>query len=279
MRSPDDDELEALLTRLVRRLERVLRPLLEQPAAGDAQASDYAAAVQAVLPVGDDEPVRKKRLTAFQLGYSLNAATHLHAHDREALERLCRYGARPPFALERLAQRPDGQVTYRLRHPRAGIAQLVLAPTEFLRKLATLIPPPRHHLTRFHGCLAPNAKWRREVVPAPSAEPAACSPPPPPAETASPPTPANDDAPAPSRIPWAELLERVYRADVLKCDRCGGRMTMLAFITERAVVRQILDHLGIPSTGPPIAPARSRPQVDLDAWQGDLAFDDGPSAS
>ena len=55
-------------------------------------------------------------------------------------------------------------------------------------------------------------------------------------------------------------------------------MTLLAFITERRVVREILDHLGIPSTGPPIAPARSAPAADLDAWQGDLAFDDVPDA-
>ena len=34
-------------------------------------------------------------------------------------------------------------------------------------------------------------------------------------------------------------------------------MTVLAFITERRVVRELLDHLGLPSTSPPVAPARS----------------------
>ena len=133
-------------------------------------------------------------------GLSLNAATHLHAHDREGIERLCRYGARPPFALERLSQRPDGRLSYRLRHPRGGRTHLVLEPLEFLRKLATLIPPPRHHLTRFHGVLAPHASWRREVVPEPlTPEPAPCSPPPP----GAPALPATDAKPPPSRIPWA----------------------------------------------------------------------------
>ena len=228
-----------------------------------------------MLPI-DDEPVRKKRLSAFQLGYSLHAATHLHEHDREGLERLCRSGARPPFALERLAQLPDGRLTYRLRHPRAGRTHLVLAPTELLRKLATLIPPPRHHLVRFHGCFASNAKWRKEIVPAPPAPvPAPCSTPPPSTAPRDDATPAPDDAPPPARMPWADLLARVYKADVLKCERCGGRMTVLAYITERDVVHQILDHLGLPSTGPPVAPARSRPQ--LDAWPGDLALDDVPA--
>ena len=155
-------------------------------------------------------------------------------------------------ALERLSQRPDGMLAYRLRRARKGIDHLVLAPTEFLRKVSTLIPPPRHHLTRFHGVLAPHASWRRAVVPEPpEPEPAPCSPPPPSGEPASPtsaPTLSSTDAkPAPSRIPWAELLERVYRADVLKCARCGGRMAMMAFITERTVVKKILDRIPLPS--------------------------------
>ena len=157
----------------------------------------------------------------------------------------------------------------------------MLEPIGFLRKLATLIPPPRHHLTRFHGVLAPHARWRREVVPEPPA-PAPCSTPLDEPASSSPAvgSPLNDK-PAPSRIPWAELLERVYRADVLKCGRCGGRMTLLAFLTERRVVREILDHLdhlGLPSTGPPVAPARSRAQAEPSAWQGDLAFDEAPAA-
>jgi len=63
-------------------------------------------------------------------------------------------------------------------------------------------------------------------------------------------------AKAPTRIPWAELLERVFRIDVLNCERCGGRMTVLAFLTERASVKKVLEHLGLPTTGPPIAKAR-----------------------
>jgi hypothetical protein len=31
---------------------------------------------------------------------------------------------------------------------------------------------------------------------------------------------------------------------------------VLAFISEKRVVKEILEHLGLPTTGPPIAPAR-----------------------
>jgi Putative transposase len=157
---------------------------------------------------------------------------------------------------------PDGRVCYRLKRPIAdGRTELLLAPTEFLRKLASLIPPPRHHLVRFHGVFAPNAAWRSEVVPSlEQAAPPASGPLPAAAPSAlAPPAVAK----APTRIPWAELLERVFRIDVLRCERCGGRMTVLAFLTGHASVKKVLEHLGLPTTGPPIAKARSRVEFDF----------------
>ena len=45
---------------------------------------------------------------------------------------------------------------------------------------------------------------------------------------------------------------------------------MLAFITEKKVVKEILEHLGLPTTGPPIATARIA-AVGKDApWQDDV---------
>jgi hypothetical protein len=39
-------------------------------------------------------------------------------------------------------------------------------------------------------------------------------------------------------------------------------MTVLAFLTERAAVKKILEHLGLPATGPPKAPARWAAQLE-----------------
>ena len=44
----------------------------------------------------------------------------------------------------------------------------VFEPLEFLAKLAALVPRPRINLTRCHGVLAPNAKYRNLVVPTPN---------------------------------------------------------------------------------------------------------------
>ena len=48
-------------------------------------------------------------------GLSLPAKILVEAHERERLERLCRYVARPPLAAERLSLAPDGKVIHRLR--------------------------------------------------------------------------------------------------------------------------------------------------------------------
>jgi len=72
-----------------------------------------------------------------------------------------------------------------------------------------------------------------------------------------------------SRIPWAELLMRVFREDVLACP-CGGRRVVLAYLTQPGPVKTILDHLGLPSTGPPLAPARLIAGPVEETWQDDV---------
>ncbi|HYS07234.1 MAG TPA: hypothetical protein VEP66_00760, partial [Myxococcales bacterium] len=53
------------------------------------------------------------------------------------------------------------------------------------------------------------------------------------------------------RIPWAELLKKVFAVDVLSCPVCSGRMKLIAYIASSSVARRILEHLGLPTTGPP----------------------------
>ena len=70
------------------------------------------------------------------------------------------------------------------------------------------------------------------------------------------PAPVTEDIDRPGprcRVPWAELLRKVFSLDVLCCPQCGGRMELIAFIAEARVAKRILDHLGLQSTGPPVA--------------------------
>lgn len=66
----------------------------------------------------------------------------------------------------------------------------------------------------------------------------------------------------PRNYAWAELMRRVFDLDVLKCDRCGGRMRILAAINPPDAIRKILECLGLPSRPPPIARALPDPELD-----------------
>ena len=62
------------------------------------------------------------------------------------------------------------------------------------------------------------------------------------------------------------LVARIYEVFPLLCPMCGGQMRIIAFITHRADIRQILDHIGVESEPPNIAPARGPPmREDFDA--------------
>jgi hypothetical protein len=193
-------------------------------------------------------------------GFSLHADTWLHQNDREGLERLANYGARGPLALERLVELPDGRLAYRMKRPSAsGETSLEFTPVDFLRRVSALIPPPRVNLTRFFGVLAPNARLRKHIVPKPprtEPSPELTRPP----TTSSQPVDPAEPSRTPSRLPWAELLQRTFREDLLTCDRCGGQRRVVACVFSSTVTAEILEHLGLPPRPLRTAPARAPPQ-------------------
>jgi hypothetical protein len=63
---------------------------------------------------GIHRPFRSERHTASLDGFSLHAGVRIHEHDREGLERLCRYAVRPPFALQRRSRRLTQAATVQL---------------------------------------------------------------------------------------------------------------------------------------------------------------------
>ena len=82
-------------------------------------------------------------------GFSVDAVVRIQAWDRAGLERLVRYCARPPFALERLEASGADRLVYHLPKPGPdGRTGLILTPLELIDRLAALIPPPRLHRHR-----------------------------------------------------------------------------------------------------------------------------------
>jgi hypothetical protein len=196
---PTDAEVERITLTVARRLQRLLerRGFFEpdapeaDPLAGEAPllAELCAASVrgriatgphagQKVLRLGDrihveDVATGAGPRCANAGGLSLHANVCAPARDRKRLERLCRYVSRPPIASERLSRLADGRVLYRLkRRWRDGTTHVLFEPLDFLGRLAALVPPPRAHLVRYHGVLAPAARRRAAGVAGRASEPA-----------------------------------------------------------------------------------------------------------
>ncbi len=210
-------------------------------------------------------------------GFSLDGSVRIEATDRAGLERLIRYCARPPFALDRLHLVDDrsDQILYILPGPDlAGRTALRLSTLEFLDRLATILPPPRIHRHRYHGVFAPNAPLRPLVTARaqednalaadllgpklPLPETPSAQPPQP--EKANPKTPAATPA-RPSR--WAVLLARIYEVFPLICPSCQTPLTFIAFLADPEPIAQILAHIGEPTSAPPLHPARGPPQTEF----------------
>ena len=111
-------------------------------------------------------------------------------------------------------------------------------------------------MVTYSGIFGPAAKDRaklRALVPA-------CD------DTVSPPCPPTTAAPRVStgRLPWADLLRRVFADDVLQCA-CGGRRSVIAVVTNPTLARTLLAVLDLSSELATFAPARDPPQAEL-AW-------------
>ena len=74
-----------------------------------------------------------KPFTSDRDGFSLNAAVACQPHQRDRLERVCRYVTRPAICLERLTTNIDGKISYELKHPfRDGTTHILFTPEEFM---------------------------------------------------------------------------------------------------------------------------------------------------
>jgi hypothetical protein len=249
--APSVDEVAAVLRRLLHQVAKDFAELEEQWPEDGLEAL-WTAGVQHRLPL-DEEAARRRagRRVALLEGFSLHADTHVHAHDRAGIERLCRYGSRGPLALERLSTREDGRYEYRTRKGQV----LVFTAAQLVKRLLALIPPRGSHLTGFHGVLAPNARLRPLVIR-----------PQQPGQAEDPPrvlrTTASTMEKKRPRLDWASLQRRTFEEDVWRCP-CGGRRRVLAVVTSRGTAEEVLRNLRLLPPRPPQPQSHSPPQLRL----------------
>ncbi len=182
-------------------------------------------------------------------GFSLYAGVAAARHERQKLERLCRYITRPAIAERRLSLTPAGDVRYRLKAPyRDGTTHVVFEPLDFMARLPAVapktlallagwaLPRPRVNLTRYRRVFAPNSKHRALVTPAKRGKGAKWK--------VSDEEQENTPAARRAAVSWAQRLKRVFGIDIETCPVCGGAVRIGASIEDPAANRKILAHVG-----------------------------------
>ena len=262
LKAPVKDELEDLVQLISQRVGRCLerQGLLEQDTESawleldptdepDAMPQILGSSVSYRIAIGPqqgrkafmirtirplDRPNPGLERVAKANGFSLHAGVSCEGHQKDKRERLCRYIARPAVATPRLSLSSTGKVLYTLKTPyRDGTTQVAFEPVDFIARLAALVPKPRVNLTRFHGVLAPNHRWRGLVTPARRGK----------GVKRITHTEARSPAERHVAMSWAQRLKRVFNIDIEVCGRCGGSVRVISSIEDQDIIDRILTHL------------------------------------
>jgi hypothetical protein len=265
-------EVSSVLERATKRMKKYLRRRRLLDEREDDSEEDEGLAVLAASatlgmtpPAGPEwrrgalhlvaQPMTFERPLSVALdGFTLHAATRAGGLDGKGREALLKYILRPPIAQERVTQGPDGLVRIALKKVFSdGTFAVDLDPLSLLARLCAAVPPPKLHTIRYAGVLGAASKIRPHIVPKPAEEAA------PAAAVVEPERKPKPQRHGCSYRSWAELMKRTFSVDVLMCPRCGGRLRLVALMTEPKSIARYLRALGEPIEAPSRAPARGPP--------------------
>jgi len=162
----------------------------------------------------EELPIAKGKRCYSVKGFTIHANRYIGPQERGKLEELLAYGARGSFANERLSladpSDPTGDLVYSLKRAWSdGTEAIKMSAPELIEKLASLIPPPYVHASRYFGVLASHSQWRRQIILRPNVKKGFV---------------AGDDGLAPKRMTWSRLLKRVFKIDITRCKVCHGKL-------------------------------------------------------
>lgn len=184
-------------------------------------------------------------------GFNIHCGSPVSFSDADNIERLARYIVRAPISQERLKYIPDnksengigkavyeGKTTYRVE---------TFSAVDFLARLVTHIPNKQEQTVRYYGYYSNKSRGMRAKAEAASGT--ADNPPAIGDSTVDNIISLTDNRSALTRKRfkknWARLIQKVYDVDPLKCLKCGGKMRIISFIEDEAVIKKILSYLNL----------------------------------
>ena len=182
----------------------------------------------------------------------------------------------PAFSLARLHyDRDAGIVDYdprpSSRSNPSPTAPERFSPLDALAALSAFVPEKRQQVVRYCGYYSNSSRGqrRRQQQCVADITPVAVSGP----------EPEPDDFRRHCKRPWARLIRKVWAANPLVCPRCGGRLRIISFIEDAAIIEKILRHLKLwnPPTRPPPPRVSVTLETDADllAWEAAGRLFDG----
>ena len=164
-------------------------------------------------------------------GFNVHVCEPIASDDRQGLEKLAHYIIRCQFSQDRMKYLEEsGKVDYRSKD---GQTTKSFTALDWLALIISHIPRHGEQMVRYYAYYSNVARGKRKKLGEGDAEPEI---------TGEEPDSAYRKK---CRANWARLIQKIYEVDPLACPKCGGAMRILAFIEEAAVIRKILDHLGL----------------------------------
>jgi hypothetical protein len=190
-----------------------------------------------------DPHFARKILSRKHSGFSVDNSVPIPASSRKARVNLSQYIVRHPVSLQKiLYARSNGTIIYKTKYNAYWKENIKLfKANDFIAELTQHIPPKHKHLIRYYGLYSSRTKGKANKVgsltkygytPPPKNTP----------EHASDPKTETVSNKA-SRLSWARLIQKIYEADPLICEKCGHEMRVMAIITGPHEVRKILECL------------------------------------
>ena len=169
-----------------------------------------------------------------------NVHSRVRVETKTEAERVGKYAIRPVLSLERLSLREsEGKVGYRYGPDHRDLE--VMDYLEFIARVTSHIPDKGQVMVRYYGLYANAHRGKvRKAGQSPFALRL-----------------AEADAPAVPSKGWAAMVRKVYEVDPMLCPKCGGRMKVIAFLTDYQVVDRIIDHLKLRFVAEKPPPARA----------------------